>query len=303
MLRFLFARRADWAVFTTACALSLTLMLLGRGEQARAAWFIQHQVLAPVGAVVGFWDRGVGVYWENQKLRKRLAQLQIEADALRAERLENSRLRRLLSIAQQSPSDFIPARVIGRSLDRLGGSLTLDKGTEDGIQPDVAVLTPDGLVGRVDRATAHQARVLTLLHRECAVAVRVDRSRVDGVLQWEFGEQPVLNLLYVSSQEDVRVGDLVMTSGLGGLFPPGVRAGTVTRLGLAENGLMKELAVRPAVNFRSVEEVLVFLPGEAGRGPVLPPALTPAVEEAETGLGALAAPGAPADTTKGLGPR
>src|SRR6267378_3319183 len=270
MFRLLFARRADWAALTIACVLSLTLMLLGRGQQARAAWFVQHTVLAPVEAIVGWVDAGVGVYWENQKLKKRLAQVQIEADATRSERLENARLRRLLALSQENPSDLAAVRVTARSLDRLGGSLTIDEGAKEGILPNGAVITPEGLVGRIERVAPHEARVLTLLHRDCAVAVRVGRSHVDGVLQWEFGESPVLSLLYVSSQEDVKKGDWVLTSGLGGIFPEGVRVGTITRVGIAENGLMKEVQVKPAVNFRSLEEVLVYMPAGAGRGPRMP---------------------------------
>src|SRR5467141_1181018 len=270
MFRFLFARRADWAAFTIACLLSLTLMSLGRGQQERAAWFIQHTVLAPVNALVGWVDAGVGVYWENQKLKKRLAQVQIEADEMRTDRIENARLRRLLNLSQENPSDLTAARVTARSLDRLGGSLTIDKGVKDGVLPNRAVIMPEGLVGRVEQATAHEARVLTLLHRDCAVAVRVGRSRVDGVPQWEFGERPILSLLYVSSQEEVKKGDWVLTSGLGGIFPEGVRVGTVTRVGIAENGLMKEVQVKPAVNFRSLEEVLVYMPAGSGRGPRMP---------------------------------
>ena len=270
MFRLLFARRADWAAFTIACVLSLTLMSLGRGPQARAIWFVQHTVLAPVNAVVGWLDAGVGVYWENQKLKKRLAQMQMEADAMRAERLENARLRGLLRLSQENPSDLASARVVARSLDRLGGSLTIDKGEKDGVLPNRAVITPDGLVGRVDRATSHEARVLTLLHRDCSVAVRVGRSQVDGVLQWEYGDRPMLNLLYVSAREDVQPGDEVLTSGLGGIFPEGMRVGSVTKVNIAENGLMKEVQVRPAVNFRSLEDVLVYMPAGAGRGPRMP---------------------------------
>ena len=293
MFRLLFARRADWAAFAIACLLSLSLMLLGRGQQARVAWFVQHTVLAPVDLVVGWFDRSVSVYWENQKLRKRLAQLRIEADAMRTERIENARLRRLLALAQENPSDLAAARVTARSLDRLGGSLTIDKGSKDGVLPNRAVITPDGLVGRVERVAPHEARVLTLLHRDCAVAVRAERSRVDGVLQWEFGENTVLSLLYVSSQEDVMPGDWVITSGLGGIFPRGLRVGTVTRVGLAENGLMKDVQVKPAVNFRNVEEILVYLPEGAGRGPRAM-SLEPAAPDR------VAPPAAP-DTAKGGG--
>ncbi len=291
MFRLLFARRADWAALTIACVLSITLMSLGRGQQARAVWFIQHTVLAPVNGVVGWIDAGVGVYWENQKLKKRLAQVQMEVDAMRAERLENARLRRLLSLSQENPSDLTSARVTARSLDRLGGSITIDKGSKDGVLPNRAVITPEGLVGRVERSTAHEARVLTLLQRDCAVAARVGRSRVDGVLQWEFGERPVLSLLYVSAQEDVTPGDWVFTSGLGGIFPEGVRVGRVTRVGVAENGLMKDVQVQPAVDFRSLEEVLVYMPAGAGSGPRMPAVESTAPDSAQQGpMGPVSAP-------------
>jgi len=260
MLRYLFVRRTDWTVLVITCGISFALMLLGPRAQARVAWFVQHTLLAPFEAGVAWIDQSVGIYWENHRLRQHLTRLQIEADALHAERLENVRLRRLLELEERRPYDLVASNVIARSLDRLGGSLTVDKGTADGIEPGRAVLTPDGLVGRAERATPHQARILTLLHRDCAVAARIERTRVDGVLQWEYGNQPTLDLRYISSQEDVQVGDLVVTSGLGGIFPPGIRIGTVAKVGIEPNGLMKEILVRPAVDFRSVEEILVYTP-------------------------------------------
>ncbi|MGE5176677.1 MAG: rod shape-determining protein MreC [Hyphomicrobiales bacterium] len=260
MLRNLFSRRTDWTVFVVACLVSFALMLLAPSAQVRTAWFLQHKLLAPVDWVVGLWDRGVATYWENERLRAHLARLRIESDQARADHLENERLRDLLGLKERHPYELIAARVVGRSLDRLGGSLTLDKGDRDGIRKDLAVLTPEGLVGRVERTHGHAARVLTLLNRDCAVAVRVQRSRVDGVLRWEYGDRPILNLLYVSSQEDVKPGDLIVTSGLGGIFPEGIRVGRVDRVGLEDTGLMKEIVVTPAVDFRSIEEVLVYAP-------------------------------------------
>jgi rod shape-determining protein MreC len=260
MLRNLLSRRTDWTVLVVSCALSLTMMLLERHEQARVAWFIQHTALGPFEAVVGWVEHAVGVYWDNTRLRERLARLQIETDALRGERAENVRLRELLDLEERHPYNLVASTVVGRSLDRLGGSLTIDKGFNDGVEAGRAALTPDGLVGRVERSTPHQARILTLLHPDCAVAARIERSRVDGILQWEFGTEPTLNLRYVPSQEDVKVGDLVVSSGLGGMFPAGLRIGTVSRVALGANGLMKDISVRPAVNFRSVEEILIYLP-------------------------------------------
>jgi rod shape-determining protein MreC len=262
MLRYLFVRRTDWTVLVIACTVSLSLMLLEARLQARVAWFIQHTILAPFEVTVGWVDQSVGVYWENHQLRQRLTQLQIESDALQSERMENVRLRRLLSLEERHPYNLVAASVVARSLDRLGGSLTIDKGTADGVEPGRAVLTPDGLVGRAERSTPHETRVLTLLNRDCAVAARIERTRVDGILEWEYGTQPVLDLRYVSSQEDVRVGDRVVTSGLGGIFPSGIRIGTIVRVALDPNGLMKEIVVQPAVDFRSVEEILVYVPSD-----------------------------------------
>ncbi|HKO22264.1 MAG TPA: rod shape-determining protein MreC [Candidatus Eisenbacteria bacterium] len=262
MLRYLFVRRTDWTVLVIACTLSLSMMLLEARLQARVAWFLQHTLLAPFEVTVGWVDQSVGVFWENHQLRSRLTQLQIESDALQAERMENVRLRRLLHLEERHPYNLVAASVVARSLDRLGGSLTIDKGTADGVEPGRAVLTPDGLVGRAERSTPHETRVLTLLNRDCAVAARIERTRVDGVLEWEFGSQPVLNLRYISSQEDVKVGDRVVTSGLGGIFPVGIRIGTVAKVALDPNGLMKEILVDPAVDFRSVEEILVYTPSD-----------------------------------------
>jgi rod shape-determining protein MreC len=157
------------------------------------------------------------------------------------------------------------------------------------------VVTPDGLVGRVERLTPHGARVLTLLHRDCSVAVRLTRSRVQGVVQWQYGDEPILELLYVPFQEDVKPGDLVETSGLGGLFPAGVRVGTVARVGMAENGLLKSVSIRPAVRFESLEEVLVFVPGARGVYPepaakIAPPESTRAAADSIAARGVAVSP-------------
>jgi rod shape-determining protein MreC len=274
MLRYLFARRTDWTVFVLACIASLTLMLLGPKSQARAAWFLQHTLLAPAEFVIGWVDRGIATYGENERLRDKVTRLTVQLDQSSAEQAENDRLRRLLHLTGQHPYELFAANVVGRSLDRLGGSLVLDKGQMDGVTANRAILTPDGLVGRVERTTRHGARVLTLLHRDCAVAARIQRSRVDGVVRWEFGDRAALDLLYVSSQEDVLKGDMVVTSGLGGIFPAGVRIGTVEKVGLEPNGLTKEIVIRPAVDFRTLEEVLVYIP--AGKNASLPGDFYPA---------------------------
>lgn len=309
MLRNLFFRRPDWTVFVVTTLVCLSMMFLERRAQERVVWFLQHTVLAPAEVAVGWVERGVGVYWENERLRQRATSLQIEVDAMRAERGENARLRRLLELDQRHPYALVAADVAGRSLDRLGGSLTINKGEEDGVTANRAILTPEGLVGRVERATAHQARVLTILHRDCAVAARVARTRVEGVIRWDFGDQPTLHLLYVSSQEDVKPGDIVETSGQGGIFPEGVRIGTVDRVALEPNGLMKEIVVRTAVDFRGLEQLLVYTPATSGAvapsdllGDDAPADTTAAPSAGPTGAAAPGSATVPGSATGGVTP-
>jgi len=296
MLRNLLFRRPDWTVFVVTTLLCLSMMFLERRAQERVVWFLQHTVLAPAELAAGWMERGFGVYWENERLRQRVASLQVEVDAMRAERGENARLRRLLELEQRRPYALVAADVAGRSLDRLGGSLTLDKGEDAGVTANLAILTPEGLVGRVERATAHQARVLTILHRDCAVAARVARTGVEGVIRWDFDDRPTLRLLYLSSQEDVKPGDLVVTSGQGGIFPEGIRIGTVERVALEPNGLMKEIVVKTAVDFRGLEQVLVYTPATAGA--VAPSDLL----SEETPADSAAAPGASAADSAAAAP-
>jgi rod shape-determining protein MreC len=134
--------------------------------------------------------------------------------------------------------------------------MTIDKGTLYGLQPDMAVIAPGGVVGRVVISTLRSAKVQLLIDRNAAVGALIERSRAQGVAMGS-GDQR-LRLEYVSETADVVVGDLVVTSGIDGIFPKGFTIGSVDAVEKSGPSY-KRITIKPAVDFSSLEEVLVVL--------------------------------------------
>jgi rod shape-determining protein MreC len=132
--------------------------------------------------------------------------------------------------------------------------VTIDKGTRDGIQSDMAVLAPGGVVGRIVVPSLRAAKVQLLIDRNAAAGAVIERSRAQGVVVGGGDER--LRLEYVSELADVVVGDIVMTSGIDGIFPKGFVVGTVDEVEKSGNAY-KRIVVKPALDFRSLEAVLV----------------------------------------------
>ena len=197
-----------------------------------------------------------GVRDENRRLRSELDALAPKANEAEEIRLELERLRQLLDLKTQITSPSIPARVIARG--EAGGDfiLTLDRGTRAGVAVNHPVITPRGVVGRVIQAAAGSSKVQTILDPNSGVAAVLQRTRVQGMLIGEGARG--CRLEYVSELADVEVGDVVITSGLDRIHPKGSILGVVTEIAEGE-GLTKLVRVRPEVEVRSLEEVLVVI--------------------------------------------
>jgi rod shape-determining protein MreC len=140
--------------------------------------------------------------------------------------------------------------------------VTIDKGTSDGVRTDLAVMAPAGVVGRVVVSSVRAAKVQLLVDRNAAAGVLIERSRSQGVAIGAGDE--LLRMEYVSEVADVVVGDTVVTSGIDGIYPKGYVVGTVEAVEKSGNSY-KQILIRPAVDFSSVEEVLVVLTHAPGR--------------------------------------
>jgi rod shape-determining protein MreC len=233
----------------------------------RALITILSPLQSGVGAIVGGVDevwRGWGfhreTYVENRRLAERVRQLETELQARSVRAQEGERLRQLLGLRQVVPMETVAAEVVGRDGVPWFRTLTIDKGEADGVALDAPVMSPTGVVGRVFATGPRAARVQVLLDRDSGAGVLVERSRVSGVVSGQVsgpsaGENDLV-LKYVPDRSDVAVGDVVVTSGLDGIYPKGLVVGRVHFVG-ATAGLFRDIRVEPSARFDRLEEVLV----------------------------------------------
>jgi len=226
-------------------------------------------VLLPVQAGMARVADGIGRMWElyteigrlrveNTRLREEVDALAREASALREHALAAQRLERLLEFRGQVEYRSLAARVIGRDISRWFGTLVIDRGSRDGVWRNAAVVTADGVVGRVIEVTPGAARVLLIADSRSAVGVLVQRSRDLAVVEGR--SERTLHMKYLSRTTQVQSGDLVTTSGQGGIFPGGLVVGRITRVVKEEGELLQEAEVEPAAALDRLEEVLILLP-------------------------------------------
>lgn len=220
---------------------------------------LQRMVTSGVTGVQGLWTGYVdlrGVKDENTALRQELQALQIRLQEERALAQRAEDLRQLLELRQRAELDTTAAEIIAASASPEFRTVTIDKGSTDGLQADMAVISPAGVVGRLILPSRRAAKVQLLIDRNAAAGAVIERSRAQGVaVGFGTGE---LRMDYVSATADVKAGDLVITSGIDGIYPKGFVIGTVDSVDKG-TGTYHEVRVRPAVDFSRLEEVLVVL--------------------------------------------
>ena len=220
---------------------------------------VQRSMTAVVSGVRHLWSGYVGlrhVRAENAELKQQLADAQIQLQQQRALADRSRGLDRLLDLRERVTLNTVAAEVIASGATPDFRTLTIDKGTRQGLRPDMAVIAPAGVVGRVVVPSLRAAKVQLLIDRNAAAGALIERSRAQGVVVGAGDD--LLRLEYVSEIADVAVGDVVVTSGIDGIFPKGFVIGRVEALDRS-GGAYRRITVRPAVDFSSLEEVLVVL--------------------------------------------
>jgi len=166
------------------------------------------------------------------------------------------RLQKLLEIREGFPQRAVAARVIDRNRSPLFKTLLINKGTADGLRVGLAVLSDQGVVGRIIETSWHASRVLLLIDGNSNIDGLIQRSRAQGILQG--AGSAGCSLKYISRAEEVLAGDVVISSGLSGVLPKGLLLGVVTGASRKEGGLFQKIDVAPAVDFEKLEEVLAL---------------------------------------------
>ena len=224
---------------------------------------LQRGVARAVGGVSRFWDGYVGllsVQAENEALRENVAALRFEVQREHALAQRVRGLERLLGLRQEVGFTTVSARVIAGGASPYFRTVTIDRGTGDGVLRDSAVVSPDGVVGRVvSDPGPRAAKVQLLVDRSAAAGALIERTRAAGVVMGDTA-QGVLRMEYVSNLEEVQVGDVVVTSGMDGIYPKGIVIGEVEVVHRGPgSSLYKTIQVRPKVKFGNLEDVLVIV--------------------------------------------
>lgn len=168
----------------------------------------------------------------------------------------------MLEFRERSRFVLVAARVIAREAVSSGSELKIDRGSTDGILRNLAVITPAGLVGKISAVDPTSAFVRPLTGRHCRVSARLTRTRTEGVVEWT--PDRGLQLTFLPYRSDVAVGDEVVSSGLGGVFPRGVAIGTVGDVSDDPTDGSRRVRVDPVVDFGALEEVFVILAEREG---------------------------------------
>jgi rod shape-determining protein MreC len=204
---------------------------------------------------------------ENDALKRDLAAAQIAMQEQRALADRTRGLERLLELREHLSLQTVAAEIIGAAATPDFRTLTIDKGTRDGIRSDMAVIAPAGIVGRLVVPSLRSAKVQLLIDRNAAAGAIIERTRAQGVVVG--GGDDRLRLEYLSEVFDVVVGDVVVTSGIDGIYPKGFVIGKIESVERAGSSY-KRITIKPAVDFSSLEEVLVVLtptPAHGAEGP------------------------------------
>jgi rod shape-determining protein MreC len=246
----------EYFILTLFLVISIVLMTDNDNRQVHQ---IRTLAVAAVGRIqesVSFLPNFFQLQRENEILRRTNVNLADEVNQLREAKLENIRLRRLLGLKEVSKYKLIPAKVVGKTLDLMRNTITLNVGEKDGVSPGMPVITDAGLVGKVTAVSADYAIGQVILNSGFRASARVQRSRVDGILAWEGGSHSLLK--NVAKTRDVKVGDMVETSEYSSLFPPNIRIGVVLSVTEEPGSLFKTIEVENAVDFGTLEEVFVM---------------------------------------------
>jgi len=194
---------------------------------------------------------------ENRALKKRMAELQEENHRIREMKLANERLREFLSFREKNSPSMIGAEVIGQDPSSWFKSITIDKGERDGVKKGMAVVSPAGVIGQILKTAPGYATVLLITDYNSAIDSIVERTRAKAIVEG-MGENRC-QLKYLRRAEEVALGDVVVTSGLGGNFPKGLMVGEIKKVDKKGHGVFQFAELVPSVDMTQLEEVFVIL--------------------------------------------
>ena len=227
---------------------------------------VQDAIAVPFEAVRNTWSGYISllhVKLQNEALTAEVARLSDENLQLREALVASGRLERIAEMREQYEVPMLPAELVGMDASPWFRSVLVDRGRDRGVRSGMPVISEQGLVGLVTATSIRSAKAMLLLDRQTSVDGVIQRSRSRGTVRGHGSD--VLEYEFVARGSDVKVGDLVITSGLGGVYPKGLLVGRITEVSDPGTQLLQRAQIEPAVDFGRLEQVFVML----RRGPTM----------------------------------
>ncbi|MGB8657333.1 MAG: rod shape-determining protein MreC [Candidatus Zixiibacteriota bacterium] len=257
-------RKETFLHLLTCLLLSLLFLILPRDFKADVSALVFKCTYGPFYSLSHKIKELEGVREENRKLRLKTVELSVKNSWLNEEHLENQRLRELLEFRPELEQKVIPAEVLAEGPNRRQFSVLIDRGSASGIRRNMSVVNVNGLVGKIVDVSSSSSVVQLMTDPNFRASAQDQKTRVFGIIKPGSGSS--LSFDNVPLREDVKTGDRIITSGLGGIFPPGIKIGVVTAVENEEDfskqdrafGIFKTVEVTPYVDFSSLEELFVL---------------------------------------------
>jgi rod shape-determining protein MreC len=270
-----FFRRHTGTIFgITLCIISVLLILFPFPEGTKGAVVKRTflVILSPIQKLIVSFGEDTRSLWErmtvlrdaaeeNREMKKLLERISTKYDTLKTLYIEaeqkNRRLEELLGLREESPYELLPARVIGRDPALLSTGVLIDRGSKDHITTEMPVISVGGIVGIVIEVSDESSEIMLINDKKCRVDVIFQENRARGVL--EGAADGSLCVSYVDRAEEIQTGDIVITSGMDGIFPKGMPVGEVGEVKKHGSGIFQTIILSPAVDLTRLEEVLIIM--------------------------------------------
>ncbi|MGM9567597.1 MAG: rod shape-determining protein MreC [Clostridia bacterium] len=258
-----------WKFLGLILLLILLLLLArscGNSETASKVEGAAQESKVPVAAVGDFFGNifdfstKKSLQAEIDDLNQQLAELKTDSQISSDVESENEKLRELLDLknSYQTGWETVAAEVIGREADNWYEKLTINKGSKDGITENMAVVDQNGLVGKIVNVTEKTSEVQMMIDSGASLGGMLQKSSIEGVLQGIGGGKGLVTMTKLPYNADIQLNDVVVTSGVGGVFPAGLLVGTVVKVNTSSDGLSKEAIIEPYCDFDDIQFVLVI---------------------------------------------
>ncbi|HEY8420668.1 MAG TPA: rod shape-determining protein MreC [Thermoclostridium sp.] len=263
-------------IISLVMVLLFVLAALTAGENSKAN-VIRNVLTVPlsplqkgIGAVSDWIKNSVNFFREvrtaraeNEELKKKIQQMEHELEKVYSLQKENENLKKILSFKEQFTQETVGCNIIAKDSGNLFETFTIDRGSKDGISVNDPVINANGLVGRVARVDLLTSKVVSIIDTESSVSARLSKSRDLVILRGDsqLRTEGLCRLDYIPPDVEVAVGDKVETSGMSSLYPKGIIIGEIIQIVKNEGQFDYYAIVKPAVDFRRLEEVVVIKVG------------------------------------------